>query len=115
MKAAALMAGLMAAALSSPASAGPQEEAVKAVIKAVKRGEDLGAAFPGAISAREVASLRRVSKCAATHLMKQERGRYTLVWNCGSKGALGMEVMVTDARVTSISTFEVVRRPNTGQ
>lgn len=114
MKAAAIMAGILAATLSSAASAGQQEEAVKGVVKAVKRGGDLGAAFPGAISAREIASLRRVSKCSATNLMRQEEGRYTVVWNCGSKGALGMEVRVGEARITSISTFEVMRRPNAG-
>lgn len=114
MKAATIMAGILATALSSPASAGPQEGAVKGVVKAVKRGDDLGAAFPGAVSAREVASLRRVSKCSATNLMRQEQGRYTVVWNCGSKGALGMEVRVGDAGISSISTFEVVRRPNAG-
>ena len=115
MKAATLMVGFLAAALSSPASAGPQEQAVKAVIKAVKRGEDLNAAFPGAVSAREIASLRRVSKCAALNLMKQEKGRYTVVWDCGSKGALGMQVIVTDAKVTSVSTMELTSRPNTGR
>lgn len=115
MKAAIIMAaGILAAHLSSAASAAPQEEAVKAVVKAVKRGDDLGAAYPGAISAREIASLGRVSKCSATNLRKQEEGRYTVVWNCGSKGALGMEVRVLEARITSISTFEVVRRPNAG-
>ena len=70
MKLSTIMAGLLMSALSTAASAGPQEDAVKAVIKAVKRGDDLGAAFPGAISAREVASLRRVSKCTALNLMK---------------------------------------------
>lgn len=115
MKAATIIAGILAATLPSPASAGPQEEAaVKGVVKAVKRGEDLGAAYPGAISAREIASLRRVSKCSATNLMRQEEGRYTIVWNCGSKGTLGMEVRVDEARITSVSTFEVVRRPNPG-
>lgn len=113
MKAATVMAAFIAVALPLAASAGPQEEAVKAVVKAVKRGEDLAAAFPGAISAREIASLRRVSKCAALNVMKQEKGRYTMVWDCGSKGALGMQVLVTDARVTSVSTVEVVSRPNT--
>ena len=112
MKAAAVTASIFLAALPAAASAGPQEEAVKAVIGAVKRGEDLGAAFPGAISQREIASLRRVSKCAATHLMKQEKGRYTMVWTCGRKGALGMEVRVAEAKVTSISTMAVVARPH---
>jgi hypothetical protein len=112
MKAAAVTASILLAALPTAASAGPNEEAVKAVIKTVKRGEDLGAAYPDAISAKETASLRRVSKCSAINLMKQERGRYTVVWNCGAKGALGMEVRVVDARVTSISTMELVFRPH---
>jgi hypothetical protein len=112
-KAGRIIAGALAASLFAPAQAGPPEDSVKAVIKAIKKGEDLEAAFPGAISAREIASLKRVSKCSATNLMKQEKGRYTVVWNCGSKGALGMEVKVTDARVTSVSTMEVTRRPNT--
>lgn len=112
MKAAAVTASVLLAVLPWAASAGPQEEAVKAVVKAVKRGEDLGAAFPGALSERDIASLRRVSGCSAINLMKQEKGRYTLIWNCGRKGALGMEVRVADAKVTSISTMEVVARPN---
>jgi hypothetical protein len=45
--------------------------------------------------------------------MKQEKGRYTMVWDCGSKGALGMEVKVTGDRVTSVSTMDLVSRPNT--
>ena len=102
------------AALSSPAVASPDRDSVKSVIKAVKKGEDLGAAFPGAISAREMASLQRVSRCRALNLMKQRGGHYTVVWDCGSKGALGLRVEVTDGKVTSISTMEIVLRPNTG-
>ncbi|HET9640858.1 MAG TPA: hypothetical protein VFP12_16815 [Allosphingosinicella sp.] len=111
MKLSTLMAGLLFSALASAASGAPQEDAVKAVVKAVQRGDDLGIAFPGAISAREVESLRRVSKCTALNLMKQEKGRYTVVWHCGSKGALGMEVRVSDSRITSISTMEVTAHP----
>jgi len=111
-KAAAITASILLAALPVAASAGPQEEAVKAVVKAVKRGEDLTAAYPGAISEREMASLRRVSKCSAINLMKQEKGRYTVVWYCGRKGALGMEVRVAGSEVVSISTMETVSRPH---
>ena len=114
MRAAIVMVGMLSMTLCPAASAGPHEEAVKAVVKAVKRGDDLGAAFPGAISTREIASLRRVAKCSALNLMRQEQGRYTLVWNCGSRGALGMEVRVGEGGITSVSTFEVVRRPNPG-
>jgi hypothetical protein len=42
--------------------------------------------------------------------MKQPEGHYTVVWDCGSKGALGMEVEVNDKKVSSISTMEVERR-----
>jgi len=115
MKAATVIAGILTAALSSSASAGPQEDLVKAVVEAVKSGADLAAAFPGAVSDREIASLRRVSKCSARKPMKQEPGRYTILWNCGSKGMLGMEVRLVEARIASISTFEVVMRPNTGR
>ncbi|HYJ83317.1 MAG TPA: hypothetical protein VEW26_10810 [Allosphingosinicella sp.] len=111
MKAATIGAAILLTALPSAAAAGPQEDAVKAVIKAVKSGEDLSAAFPGAISQKEVESLRRVSKCAAVNLMRQAKGRYTVIWNCGSKGALGMEVMLVGANVTSVTTMEVFRRP----
>lgn len=112
MKSATIVIGLLMAALPSAASANPEEDAVKAVIKAVTHGEDLNTAFPGAISPREIASLQRVSKCTARDLMKQQKGRYTVVWDCGSKSALGMEVLVTDARVTSVTTMELVRRPD---
>jgi hypothetical protein len=112
MKSATIMVGILMAALPSAASANPEEDAVKTVIKAVTHGEDLNAAFPGAISPREIASLQRVSKCTARNLMKQQKGHYTVVWDCGSRGALGMEVVVTDARVTSVTTMEVVRRPD---
>src|SRR4051812_17987189 len=81
MKISTITAGILVTALASTASAGPQEDAVKAVIKAVKRGDDLGSAFPGAISAREIESLRRVSTCEVVNLMKQEKGRYTVVWD----------------------------------
>jgi hypothetical protein len=111
MKAAVMMAGAVLAALPSVASADAQKDAVKAVVNAIKHGEDLNTTFPGAVSARETASLRRLSKCAATNLMRQAKGRYTVVWVCGREGALGMEVLVTDGRVTSVSTMEVVRRP----
>jgi hypothetical protein len=106
-----MMAGALLAALPSVASANTEKDAVKAVIEAVSNGEDLNAAFPGAISAKEIASLRRVSKCTATNLMRQAKGRYTVVWVCGHDGALGMEVLVTGGRVASVSTMEVGRRP----
>jgi hypothetical protein len=96
MKAAAVTASILLGALPFAASASPQEDSVKAVVKAIKRGEDLAAAFPSAISEREIESLRRVAKCSALNLMRQEKGRYTVVWNCGRKGALGMEVRVSD-------------------
>jgi len=99
-------------ALAFPASAETgAKDAVKAVVKAVKQGDDLNAAFPGAVSAREAASLRRVSRCSAQNLMKQAEGRYTVVWVCGNGGALGMEVLLTGERVTSVKTMELVSRP----
>jgi hypothetical protein len=91
---------------------GSEKDAVKSVIKAVKAGSDLSAAFPGAITAAEVASLKRVVKCYPMNLMKQEGGYYTVVWDCGSSGALGMKVVVSGSTVASISTMEVGRRPN---
>jgi hypothetical protein len=94
-------------------AATPDKEAVKAVIKAVKQGEDLATAYPGAISAMETASLQRVSKCSALNLMKQKGGYYTVVWDCGSKGALGMKVVVTKGQVASISTMPIGIQPNT--
>lgn len=89
-----------------------EKDAVKAVINAVKQGNDLGTIFPGAITAKEIASLKRVAKCAALNLMKQKAGDYTVVWDCGSKGALGMRVTVDQGKVTTISTMEVLVRPN---
>ena len=103
---------IVLAASSSPLWAGPEKDAVKAVVKAVKQGQDLEAAFPGAISSREVASLRRVSRCSAVNLMKQPAGHYTIVWDCGSKGALGMRVEMAAGKVTSISTMAIGAAPN---
>lgn len=112
MKAAVMMAGIILAILPSASSANPQEDAVKAVIKAIAQGEDLNAAFPGAIKADEIATLHRLARCTAHNLMKQAKGDYTVVWACGGKVALGMEVLLTGDRVASVSTMEVVRRPN---
>jgi hypothetical protein len=107
-----VMVGMILATLATAVAASPEKDAVKAVIKAVEQGEDLSTAFPGAITARESASLQRVSKCAALNLMKHKEGYYTVVWDCGSKGALGMEVVVTAGVVTSVSTMEIVMRAN---
>jgi hypothetical protein len=97
--------------LSSAALAGPPEDAIKALVKAVKKNEDLAAAFQGIVSPREIASLRRVAKCSAGNPMKQEAGRYAIVWSCGSGGALGMEVALDGGKIVAVSTFEVVKRP----
>ncbi|MBV8687120.1 MAG: hypothetical protein JOZ90_01120 [Alphaproteobacteria bacterium] len=111
MRNAIMMAGAVLLAAPSAASANAEADAVKAVVKAVAHGEDMAAAFPGAVTPREAASLRRLAKCAAHNLMRQAKGRYTVVWVCGHAGALGMEVVVTDGRVSSVSTMEVVARP----
>jgi hypothetical protein len=105
--------GLVLTFEPSAALAGPDKDAVKVVIGAVKQGKDLTKAFPGAINARQAASLQRVTNCTALNLMKQPEGYYTVVWDCGSQGALGMQVSVTDAMVTSISTMETDMKPNT--
>ena len=107
-----VLAGLFLAASPTALAAKSDKIAVRELISAIKRGEDLSAAYPSALSEREIASLRRVAKCQATNLMKQESGRFTVVWVCGLKGALGMEVLVRDGKVTSVSTFEVERRAN---
>ena len=95
-------------------AASPNEDAVKAFVKAVKRGDDLSIAYPSAVSAREVASLRRVKGCDPTNLMRQKDGRYTVVWAC-SGGVLGMGVEVTEGRLKSVETFDVVKKPNVGR
>ena len=104
--------GAVLAIVPAAAEARSDKDAAKAVIKAVKQGIDLSTTFPGAISAKEIASLQRVARCSAVNLMKQDDGYYTAVWDCGSKGALGMEVRVSGGSVTSISTMEVGVRPN---
>lgn len=111
MKARLVTAGVFLAALPAMSAATPQELAVNGVIKAIKQGVDLNAAYPGAVSGKDVEILQRLSKCTAHNLMRQAKGRYTVVWSCGKKVALGMEVLVTDKRVTSVSTMEVFRRP----
>lgn len=107
------LAGLILAAVPAASFANPEKDAAKAVIEAVKQGDDLGAAFPGAITTNEIASLQRVTKCSALNLMKQKSGYYTVVWDCGSKGALGMRVTVIGGKVASISTMEIGMQPNT--
>lgn len=100
-------------ACSSPSiAADADRDAAKSVIAAVKRNADLIAAFPGAISAPHAASLKRVAKCSAVNLMKQKAGYYTVVWDCRSKGALEMKIMVEAGRVTAISTMEIGMEPN---
>jgi hypothetical protein len=103
--------GLILAALLSASSANPQEDAVTAVVMAINKGDDLNAAFPGAISAQELPTLQRLSKCTAHNLMRQRKGDYTVVWVCDRKTELGMEVLLTDNKVTSISTSQLFRRP----
>ena len=102
-------------AISSPvAAANFEKDAVKALIKSVKQGDDLTIAYPSAVSARENASLKRVAKCSATNSMKQKGGYYTVVWDCGSKGALAMTVMLEDGKISRVSTESVIRQPNVG-
>ena len=113
MKPAIVITGIVLAASPAALAANPDKDAVKAVIKAVKQGEDLAAAFAGAIKPTEIASLQRVATCSARNLMKQAGGYDTVVWDCGSKGALGMRVVAAQGRVTSISTMEIGMRPNT--
>lgn len=112
MKSVFVMVGAVLATSPAALAASPEKNAVKAVITAIKRGENLNAAFPGSTTARENASLQRVAKCSALNLMKQAGGYYTVVWDCGSKGALGMKVVVTDGKITSVSTMEIGMRPN---
>jgi hypothetical protein len=111
MKAAVMMAGIAFAALPSASSANPQGDAVKTVVAAIAHGEDQHARFTRAIAAKDLPILQRLSACAAHNLMRQKKGDYTLVWACGSK-LLGMEVLLTDDRVTSISPMKVSRRPS---
>lgn len=113
MRVAFFVAVLALASSSSSLAANPDKDAARAVIAAVKQGADLMSEFPGAIDATEVASLRRVTKCSALNLMKQQGGYYTVVWDCGPNGALGMKVVVAAGKVTSISTMEIEMRPNT--
>jgi hypothetical protein len=116
MKAALITSAIMLALLPSAAlaKADLQEEAVKAVVEAITHGEDLNARFPGALSAKDLPTLQLLSKCKPFNLMRQKKGDYTVVWVCGSKTELGMEVLLTDDRVASISTMEVFRRPSFG-
>ena len=106
-------AGLLA--VSSPlAAADVEKAAVKALIKSVKQGEDLTIAYPGAVSARENASLSRVAKCSANGLRKQKGGHYTVLWDCGSKGVLAMTVTLTDGKISMVVTESPIRLPNVG-
>ncbi len=106
------IAGVLLIVSVPAAAANPEKDAVKTFIKSVKQGADLVAAYPGAVSAKESASLRRVASCTATNLMKQSGGYFTTVWNCGSKGALGMKVTLQDARISRVETFSLEARPN---
>lgn len=111
MKAGLVIAGVLLAALPAMAAAAPQESAVKGVIRAIKQGADLNAAYPGAVRGKDLELLQRLSQCTAHNLMRQAKGRYTVVWSCGKKVTLGMEVLVTGKQVTSVTTMEVFRRP----
>lgn len=90
----------------------PEKDAVKQVVAAVQSGENLAERFPGAVSEREIQSLRRVTACKASNVMRQPKGYWTVVWGCKDGGMLGMEVHFTDGMVSLVSTMEVYRRPN---
>ena len=109
-----VLASFFLASASAAVAANPDKDAVKALIKAVKLGTDLTVTFHGAVSPRENTSLQRVAKCSATNLMKQRNGYYTVVWDCGSKGALAMRVMLTDGKIMTVSTESLGMQPNVG-
>lgn len=111
MKSAMIVVAILAA-WPAAAWADPETDAFKAVIKAVKHGDDLEAAFPGAVTASDAAALKRVRWCETVPFVKEGKGHYAMVWDCRPKTPLGMEVVVIDARVTSITTMPVVRRPD---
>ena len=101
--------------MAGPAlGASPDQDTAKRFINAVKSGEDIATGFPEAVSARESVSLRRVKGCDATNLMRQEEGRYTVVWICRG-GALGMELKLADGKLLSVETFEVSKQPSVGR
>lgn len=108
------LAGMALAMVPMAAPASPEKDAVKDLIKAVKQGSDLSAAYPGAVSSRENASLQRVAKCSATNLMKQQGGYYTVVWDCGSNGALAMKVVLKDGKIGMVTTEGLSMQPNVG-
>jgi len=110
----AIFAGILLAVSMPAVAANPEKDAVKALINSVKQGDDLTVFFPGAVSAKENASLQRVAKCSATNLMKQKGGYYTVVWDCGSKGALGMKVVLQDGKIGTVSTESLSMQPNVG-
>ena len=109
------MLSLLLASASGATAANPEKDAVKSLIKAVKAGTDLTIAFPGAVSLRENASLRRVASCSATNLMKQRVGYYTVVWDCSSAGALAMKVLLKGGKIAAVTTEAVSMQPNVGQ
>ena len=110
-KAGLVVAGVFWAALPAMAAAAPPKDAVNGVIRAIKQGADLNAAYPGAVRGKDLELLQRLSQCTAHNLMRQAKGRYTVVWSCGKKVTLGMEVRVTGKQVTSVTTLEVFGRP----
>ena len=110
----AIVAGTILALLPAVAASSPEKDAVKQVVAAVQSGENLTERFPGAVSKRELQSLRRVAACKAFNLMRQPKGYWTVVWGCEDGRMLGMEVHLKDGMVSQVSTMEVVRRPNVG-
>lgn len=108
----AIAAGVTLATLPAVAAASPEKDAVKRVVAAVQSAENLTERFPGAVSERELQSLKRVATCKASNLMRQPKGYWTVVWGCKDGGMLGMEVHFKDGMVSQVSTMEVFRRPN---
>ena len=92
--------------------ASPETDVAKAFVKAVSNGDDLRATYPDAVTEREAVSLQRLKGCRADNLMKQQPGHFTVVWMC-AKGALGMEMTIAGDKLSAVTTFEVVARPNT--
>ena len=103
---------LIVSLLSSPVMAASDRTAVDAFSKAVKKGNDIQAQFPGLITSADAATLRSVAKCRSQSPFRQKKGRYSIVFDCGPRGAVFAIIAVSDGRLVSIETGQAVKMPD---
>ena len=100
---------LALASLATPAMAKSDLSVASSFAKAVRKGNNLDVAFPGVVNSTDAAALRGVAGCNSESPNRQAKGKYFIIFDCGRKGAIVAEILVTDGRLTSVSTSGAVK------